>query len=84
MPSVSRVSSVQSAQKWDDMFQCLVKFIEETRLEQTKGLSEEEKALWVWDVSVFCKYDYQNSWFLTRSFCLHAGQRSNQLQDQMR
>jgi hypothetical protein len=34
------------------MFQYLVKFIEETRIEQTKGLTEEQKALWVWDVSI--------------------------------
>ncbi|KAL7510109.1 hypothetical protein ACHAXN_010665 [Cyclotella atomus] len=53
---VSRVSSVQSAQKWDDMFQYLVKFIEETRIEQTKGLTEEQKALWVWDGNVPTNY----------------------------
>ena len=47
-----RPSSLQSQQKWDDMFEYLVKFIEETRIEQTKDLTEEQKAAWVWDVSL--------------------------------
>lgn len=47
----SKPTSVQSQQKWDDMFQYLVKFIEETRTEETKDLTEEEKEAWVWDVS---------------------------------
>jgi hypothetical protein len=33
------------------MFDILVKFIEETREEQTRDMSEEEKSSWVWDVS---------------------------------
>jgi hypothetical protein len=54
--AVSRASSLQSQQKWDDMFEYLVKFIEETRLEQTKGLSEADKAAWVWDGNVPTNY----------------------------
>lgn len=46
-----RPSSLQSQQKWEDMFDILVKFIEETREEQTRDMSEEEKSSWVWDVS---------------------------------
>ena len=51
-PAVPRPSSLQSQQKWDEMFEYLVKFIEETRMEHTKDLTEEEKSAWVWDVSL--------------------------------
>jgi len=58
-PSSSNSKSsgvLQSQQKWDDMFECLVKFIEETRAEATKDMSEEEKKAWVWDGNVPTNY----------------------------
>ena len=64
----TKPSSVQSQQKWDDMFQYLVKFIEETRTEQTKDLTEEEKKAWVWDVSSTKCYHIFRSLF-TSNLC---------------
>jgi hypothetical protein len=32
------------------MFEYLVKFIEDTRVEETRDMTEEEKSSWVWDV----------------------------------
>eukprot|EP00804_Cyclotella_cryptica_P021116 CCRYP_019016-RA/>CCRYP_019016-RA protein AED:0.01 eAED:0.01 QI:1035/1/1/1/1/1/2/1086/1262 len=55
-PSQSRASTLQSQQKWDDMFEYLVKFIEETRAEETKGMTDEEKSAWVWDGNVPTNY----------------------------
>jgi hypothetical protein len=46
----SRASTLQCQQKWDDMFEYLVKFIEDTRVEETRDMTEEEKSSWVWDV----------------------------------
>ena len=48
---VSGVSKVVS-QKWDEMFDCLIEFIENRRETDTKGLSEKEKNGWVWDGNV--------------------------------
>ena len=39
-------------QKWDDMFQCLLDYIEETRKELTKEMNDDQKAAWVWDGKV--------------------------------
>ncbi|KAL7468523.1 hypothetical protein ACHAXS_008746 [Conticribra weissflogii] len=61
-PSSSNSKSsgvLQSQQKWDDMFECLVKFIEETRAEATKDMSEDEKKTWVWDGNVPTNYKTQ-------------------------
>jgi len=43
-------------EKWDDMFQCLLHFIEDTRNEETKDMNVEEKAAWVWDGCVPTRY----------------------------
>jgi len=49
-------ATLQSQQKWDDMFECLVHFIEETREKCTKCLSDAEKATWIWDGNVPTSY----------------------------
>jgi hypothetical protein len=54
--STPKSSTLQSQQKWDDMFSYLVKFIEETRQEATKDMSEEKKKAWVWDGNVPTNY----------------------------
>ena len=41
-------SSGQSNQKWEDMFACLVKYVEDTREKETKGSSAEAKRAWEW------------------------------------
>ena len=48
--------TLQSQQKWDDMFQHLVRFIEDTRAEKTKNMTEEKKSAWVWDGNVPTSY----------------------------
>jgi len=52
-------STLQSQQKWDDMFDCLVHFIEEIREKCTASLSDEEKARWIWDGNVPTSYKTQ-------------------------
>ena len=42
----------QSSQKWESMFECLVKFIEERKNEGTVGMTDEEKKEWIWDGNV--------------------------------
>ncbi len=54
--STPKPSTLQSQQKWDDMFNYLVKFIEETRQEATKNLPDEKKKTWVWDGNVPTNY----------------------------
>jgi hypothetical protein len=49
---MSDASKGQSSQKWDAMFDCLLKFIDERRKEETDGLNEEEKKEWAWDGNV--------------------------------
>ena len=48
--------TLQSQQKWNDMFNALVKFIEDTREEKTKNMTQEQKAAWVWDGNVPTSY----------------------------
>lgn len=48
----SKSGTLQSQQKWDDMFDCLVKFIEETREKSTKHMNEQQKSAWIWDGNV--------------------------------
>jgi hypothetical protein len=48
----SKSGTLQSQQKWDDMFECLVEFIEETREKSTRHMNEKQKAAWVWDGNV--------------------------------
>mmetsp|Transcript_39930 Transcript_39930/g.96104 ORF Transcript_39930/g.96104 Transcript_39930/m.96104 type:complete len:1615 (+) Transcript_39930:307-5151(+) len=52
----SRSSTLQSQQKWEDMFSCLVNFIEETREKSTKHMNEKQKAAWIWDGNVPTSY----------------------------
>ena len=52
----SKAGTLQSQQKWDDMFECLVKFIEDTREKSTKNMTDEQKAAWVWDGNVQTSY----------------------------
>jgi hypothetical protein len=52
----SRSGQLQSQQKWDDMFDQLVMFIEETRATATKGMTDARKAQWVWDGNVPTNY----------------------------
>jgi hypothetical protein len=54
--STQKPSTLQSQQKWEEMFHCLVKFIEDTRQEETKNLPEEKKLTWVWDGNVPTTY----------------------------
>lgn len=54
--STPKPSTLQSQQKWDDMFNYLVKFIEETRQEATENMPEEKKKTWVWDGNVPTNY----------------------------
>lgn len=46
----------QSQQKWDDMFDCLVNFIEEVRERNTSHMTEERKREWIWDGNVPTSY----------------------------
>ena len=47
-----RASSSKNEQKWDDMFEVLVRYIEEIREMATRHMSEEQKAAWFWDGNV--------------------------------
>jgi hypothetical protein len=51
-----RASSSKNEQQWDDMFEVLVKYIEEIREMATRHMSEEQKAAWFWDGNVPKKY----------------------------
>ena len=42
----------QSQQKWEDMFECLVRYIEETQEMATSHMNDEQKAAWIWDGNV--------------------------------
>jgi len=42
----------QSSQKWESMFDCLLKFIEERKKEGTTGMTDEQKKEWSWDGNV--------------------------------
>lgn len=52
----SAVSRGQATQKWDDMFDCLLKFVEERREKELKGKSDKEKETWEWDGNVPTTY----------------------------
>ncbi len=57
-PSSTKTTSatIQAQQKWDEMFQCLVKFIEETRERCTRHMNAQQKAKWIWDGNVPTSY----------------------------
>merc|ERR1712032_8381 len=42
----------QSSQKWESMFNCLLKFIEDRKKEGTAGMADEQKKGWTWDGNV--------------------------------
>lgn len=46
----------QSSQKWESMFDCLLKFIEDRRKEGTAGMTEAQRAEWAWDGNVPTTY----------------------------
>lgn len=56
----------QSNQKWDSMFDALVEFIEQRRLEDTAQLGEKEKEAWIWDGNVPTNYKSQDGKALGR------------------
>lgn len=45
-------SNKASSQKWDEMYECLLGFVEDRRRVETKGMPEEEKKNWDWDGNV--------------------------------
>ena len=52
----SKSGTLQSNQKWEDMFDCLVKFIKETREKSTQHMDEAQKSAWIWDGNVPTSY----------------------------
>jgi len=52
----AKSGTLQSQQKWDDMFECLVKFIEDIREKSTKHMNDQQKAAWIWDGNVPTSY----------------------------
>eukprot|EP00533_Pseudo-nitzschia_delicatissima_P009699 CAMPEP_0116078032 /NCGR_PEP_ID=MMETSP0327-20121206/385_1 /TAXON_ID=44447 /ORGANISM="Pseudo-nitzschia delicatissima, Strain B596" /LENGTH=1264 /DNA_ID=CAMNT_0003568549 /DNA_START=103 /DNA_END=3898 /DNA_ORIENTATION=- len=46
----------QSSQKWESMFDCLLKFIEQRKKDGTSGMTEAQKAEWAWDGNVPTTY----------------------------
>ena len=52
----SKCITAQSQQKWEDMFKCLVRYIEETREMATRHMNDEQKAAWIWDGNVPTSY----------------------------
>lgn len=42
--------------KWEEMYQTLLSFIDDRRDEETKDLSESDKATWIWDGNVPTNY----------------------------
>ncbi len=46
----------QSSQKWESMFDCLLKFIEQRRKDGTAGMTEAQRAEWAWDGNVPTTY----------------------------
>jgi len=53
--ALSSASRGQSSQKWDDMFDCLVAFIEEQKKKEQKAAAE-NKQKWEWDGNVPTTY----------------------------
>jgi len=45
-----------SSQKWDEMYECLLSFVEDRRRIETKGTPEHEKKNWEWDGNVPTTY----------------------------
>jgi len=51
-----RASSSKNEQQWDDMFEVLVRYIEEIREMATRHMDDEHKAAWFWDGNVPTSY----------------------------
>jgi hypothetical protein len=54
--SMYNATNKASAQKWDEMYECLLRFVEERRKVETKGMTEKEKKDWGWDGNVPTTY----------------------------
>jgi Helicase associated domain. len=46
----------QSNQKWEEMFDCLVNYVQEQKQKETEGMSEEEVEKWEWSGNVPTMY----------------------------
>jgi hypothetical protein len=46
----------QSNQKWEEMFECLVNYVQEQRQNDTEGMSEEDAEKWEWSGNVPTMY----------------------------
>ena len=51
-----RASSSKNKQQWDDMFEVLVRYIEEIREKATRHMNDDQKATWFWDGNVPYSY----------------------------
>jgi hypothetical protein len=54
--SAMSTASKASSQKWDEMYECLVEFVESRRQAENKGASEKTKSEWEWDGNVPTTY----------------------------
>lgn len=54
--SALSTASKASSQKWDEMYECLVEFVESRRQAENKGASEKAKDEWEWDGNVPTTY----------------------------
>ena len=52
----SSATKGQSSQKWESMFDCLLKFIEHRKSGGTSGMTEAQRAEWAWDGNVPTTY----------------------------
>ena len=52
----SKSGTLHSEQKWEDMFECLVRYIEETREKATRHMGVQQKVAWIWDGNVPTSY----------------------------
>lgn len=59
-------ASGQANQKWEKMFECMMEFAEERKVEDTKDMTEEEKNAWIWDGNVPTNYKSKDGMALGR------------------
>lgn len=55
-PSSAKSAGGQSNQKWEEMYECLVLYVQEQREKETKNMSEEERERWEWSGNVPTMY----------------------------
>jgi len=55
-PSSARSGGGQSNQKWEEMFECLVVYVQEQKEKDTKDMTEEERGRWEWSGNVPTMY----------------------------